>query len=592
MAGAAAATQAMLLRATAGEPAATADLVAVALVAGLFVLLVVIGGRLSPRALALAAGLPAGLGGIAISLPVVLELPGANLLFLGVLAFLSVFLAMRGALRPQPQPIGPRGTVGVLLGMAALTGLVLGLTSGSGPALDQWLPAVLGGALLLALGPLAGLLLPVALLPAPHADPTGGWQASGPVPDGPDIVLITVDTLRADHAADMAAVQRIADTGVAMAGQASSPWTLPSMASLMTGLEPHNHGAGRDRDGGFHGLPADRRTMAQVLAEAGWDTAATIENPFVGGAFGIPRGFARVIEVEPRAYAMPKAPLTDRSRLWEASLAAALGLLPPLADGADRHVAHVRTFLAQRRDRPLFMWVHLFDPHLPFRHAVQLDLGLGQRVSLATRVRVAEDEPPPDDLADLARAYAHEVAVTDRALVEILDLLGPPPDRGRILVFTADHGEEFGEHGGWEHGHSMYQELLAIPLVIDGIDGLQPGVAGLVDVAPTVLAAVGMPITDVDGRDLRRGPTAAVRSSAPLYGPPDQRAVRAGHRKGIDHGDGVVAYDLTADPAEQTPLPGDPVLQALLPPVFSPAQGNGQVDAATRSRLEALGYVE
>ncbi|RME22565.1 MAG: hypothetical protein D6798_15465 [Deltaproteobacteria bacterium] len=587
--GATAATEAVVLRVSSGLAVPGPDLVALVAVGAIMVGGIVLAAAHSERAGAVMAGLPTTLAAMAVSVPVVMDFPGAGP-FVGVLVLLSAVLGLRTALRAVPRWLGPRAAIASLLAMVGLTWAVEILSQGHSP--QPWQAAGLGAGavLLLGLGRWAGLAIPLVLIGGPS--PEERWTADGPVPDGPDVVLLTVDTLRADHAANMEVVARIASDGVVLEGQAASPWTLPSMATLMTGLEPHHHGAGRDAGGAFHGLAPEIPTLAATLAAAGWDTAATIENPFVGSAFGVPRGFARVREIGPLPFALPKQPLSDRSRLWEASLASLLGMLPPLPDGADRHVADVADFLARRRDRPLLLWVHLVEPHLPYHHAIDLDIGLGRRLALATLVRQAEDQPPPENLAELRLAYDHEVQVADRALCAVLDLLGPPPARGRIVVFTADHGEEFGEHEGWEHGHSMFQELLAVPLVIGGIEGVEPGRAGLVDVAPTVLAAVGLAGQDLDGRDLAGGPTTVIRSSAPLYGPVDLRAVLAGDRKAIGSGEGITAYDLRADPGEQRPVRVDPILEALLPPPYAPTGAAEDVDPATRARLRSLGYVD
>ncbi len=587
--GATAATEAVLLRVTSGAAVAGADLGGQLAVGVALVLLITLAARASARAGALAAGLPVTLTSLYLSVPVVMDFPGSGP-FLVALAALSVTLGARTALRSVPCWPKPRAAVASVLGMALLTWAVDALSQGTVPAGWQVAGLAGGAALVLVLGPLAGLALPVALLGG--GPPTERWTATGPVPEGPDVVLITVDTLRADAAAEMGSVSRLAAGGTVLQGQASSPWTLPSMATLMSGLEPHHHGAGRDADGGFHGLAADIPTLASTLAAAGWDTAATIENPFVAGSFDVPRGFARVREAAPVPFALARQPLSDRCRLWEARLLVALGLLPPLPEGATLHVADAADLLALRRDRPLLLWVHLFDPHLPYRHALDLDLSLPRRLSLATLVREAEDEPPPADLDGMRVAYDHEVEVVDEALLELLDRLGPPSPRGRVVVFAADHGEEFGEHDGWEHGHSMYQELLAVPLVITGVEGLAPGRGGLVDVVPTVLSAVGVSLPDLDGRDLAGGPTTVVRSSAPLYGPADLRAVLAGDRKAIDVGGETLAFDLARDPAELQALRADPILTALLPPPFAPVSRAQAVDPAVRARLESLGYVD
>ena len=137
---------------------------------------------------------------------------------------------------------------------------------------------------------------------------------------------------------------------------------------------------------------------------------------------------------------------------------------------------------------------------------------------------------------------------------------GPPGPRGRIVVLTSDHGEEFLEHGGLEHGHSFYQEVLAVPLVVSGVaadnrlgTSAASRVVGVTDIAPALLEAAGGP----------RSPLSeAYVSQNPIYGPPPEYserdpsawAVREGDWKLIRHGPGPEVYDLAEDPGERSDL--------------------------------------
>ncbi|MFZ5477698.1 MAG: sulfatase-like hydrolase/transferase, partial [Myxococcota bacterium] len=413
-----------------------------------------------------------------------------------------------------------------------------------------------------ALGRWAPVLAPLVFWPHPE----GRWTAEGPAPAGRDVVLITVDTLRVDAARAMRHLP-----GPVRAARTSSPWTLPSLASLHTGLEPGEHGALRLSEG-FGRVADHAEPLAEVFARAGWDTAATVESPFCDPAFGLHRGFARYRAAAERDWIVPRAPTGERARSVAGVLLAAAGLAPGDPGGADARVADVRAIVAARRDRPLFLWVHLLDPHLPYRHAADPELRAATRVALLPRL---------DDalLARLREAYAREVDVVDGAIARVREALP-----GAIVAVTSDHGEEFGEHGGFEHGHTMYEELLAVPLATN-----EPALDGVVatrELARALPAAAGVP-----GATFTPDPTAPRTATNPLYGPLDLRAVRVGDAKRVARGEERWSYDLAADPGERSP--GDDVaLEPLLPPVPGDEGAAVPIGAGMRAQLEALGYVE
>jgi len=233
----------------------------------------------------------------------------------------------------------------------------------------------------------------------------------------------------------------------------------------------------------------------------------------------------------------------------------------------------------------------VLEPHTPYRHALDLPLAWSERIELTRLIRSAKDATPsPAEIDRYRKAYAHQVDVADRALLELLDLFEARP---AVVIFTADHGEEFLDHGGWEHGHTLYQELLGVPLAIAGIPGLAPQVAGLVDVVPTLLAALELDASGLDGRDLARTPPGPIRSASTLYAGSTPRAVRLGPRKLVADDQGLREFDLAHDPGEQTPLPASPELEALLPPPWTPAVASpAPRDPLTRRQLESLGYVD
>lgn len=503
--------------------------------------------------------LPLVVYGLGLLTPTLLHLPAWHVLSAVVAALLVLLLRDRLEARPLLLGLG---------GVAALALVMTGVDQHQAPSaeLAVGLTLVLGACV--GLGRWAPVLLPLALIAAPDGE---SWRVEGEA-EGRDVVLITIDTLRVDAADDMRSVSWLENRGLRLQAQAPSPWTLPSMATLMTGLPPHEHG-GLRVEGGFSAMGGP--TLAEHYEGLGYDTAATAENPFVGSPFGFDRGFARFRHEGEQRFALPRVPWTATARPLGATLLARLGLLPRTPVGVARRLRDARELLAERRERPLFLWIHILDPHLPYAHAWDLQRPLVDRVTLATGNRLALGEEP--DLELLREGYDHEVQVVDEALLGFLKDLGPDT----VVVLTSDHGEAFGEHGGWEHGHSLYQELLSVPLVIKGLE-VHPGPAGLIDV-PKTLAGLGR------GHDLAL-PRVAVpyTSSNPLYGDRTRRAVRLRDEKLILTAEGPQAYDLTLDPRELSPREDDS-LGPLLPPV--PSAAAVVEDDALRG-LEALGYVE
>ncbi len=591
------AAEAVLARAT-GFPLAFRDLAiaagAAALLAiggGSVVALLPLGAAARQLALGAAAALPVAL--VASGIPYYALVPGpARLGVAGALGLASLALGAAVALARHTArlpvaavlaPIAVAAAVTWVLGggglpsTRALAGVAIGWIAmaaiGSLPRSQAKSPsplAVESGRLLAALAAGAfALLSPLRFSGAPVA-----WIATNAAPEAPDILLLSVDTLRADAAGEMEVHARLArDGAVFREVQSAAPWTLPALATLHTGLPVSGHGAGLSILGSS-GIRASAPTLAERLAAAGYDTAAVVaRNGFAGRGFGFDRGFAVFdygCDVVARA-ALPRNQATCAVR--PVAVHALLSFVPPgavrrvasrlglpLVDGAEGVVERALSVAARRRDRPLFLWLHFIDPHRPYRHVAGSDVPGELREKLASlSVKELRADPvwrTPAGRDALWAAYRHEIRVLDRELVRLLDALGPPRANGRITVFTADHGEEFLEHGGLEHGHTLYQELLAVPLVIEGAGaGTHGSVAGLVDVAPTLLAAAGLPRDGLPGRDLF-GPEAAAATYVSrnlLYGdaPEDVVGVRRGPWKVIASPTQTALYELETDPHER-----------------------------------------
>ncbi len=487
---------------------------------------------------------------------------------------LALAIAAAWSLEPAIAPVEA-------IARLVATLLALGAVAHAGPR--SW-PAIAGCAAVAAWWP--------ATIDAPV------WDAEGDA-SGPDLVLITVDTLRADQAAKMESWSRLAAAGAStLDATAASPWTLPSMAAVMTGQPVRGHGARREK-GAFAAVRADVPMLAEQLAARGYDTAAVVApNPWLGASFGFSRGFAHFDHLRDASIgALPRGRYAGgRARPTVARWLTAAGALPERPHGeAFDVVERASETLADRRSgRPLFLWVHLLDPHLPYTHAVDLDeLSHAERVALTSLSRrEVVGGRTALDRSVIEAAYRHEVEVVDRAILRLLDELGPEPANGRVVALTADHGEELWDHGGFEHGHALWQEVVGVPLVLVGGPRQLDEPAAPLDVHDHLLRAAGL--------SPPRQPTPRMLVVENLMhgaDPAAQRAVRVGELKLVLTGDQAALYDLGADPGEQHDLSAERAdavarLRAALAR-GDDAPAGAVVDlTGDLGLLRALGYVE
>ena len=326
----------------------------------------------------------------------------------------------------------------------------------------------------------------------------------------PDLLVITVDTLRADRVGALHAprIAALAARGTSFT-HASTPRakTTPALASLWTGLLPAEHGV-RDLD---TPLAPEADTFAEALARAGYGTAAIVGNfVCVDRRSGLGQGFEVYVEDLPSQSGIPErigASITDGAL-------AAYGLGPGSADGAAPREALFEA------GRPSFLWLHYMDPHGPYtapeplRAAAEAQRGRSEpldRAALGPRAWLADYNVPesarlPDgriDVGYVRALYDAEVAYVDG---EIGRLLAGLEGAGRLersaVVLSADHGESLGENQYWfEHGRNAYEATCRVPLIVAWPAGLpggpKPGVhhgdVSLVDLAPTLLGLLGLP---------------------------------------------------------------------------------------------------
>jgi arylsulfatase A-like enzyme len=421
-----------------------------------------------------------------------------------------------------------------------------------------------------------------------------------------NVIVYMVDTLRADHlgcygygkptSPRIDAFAR--ESTLFLNAAAQSPWTRPSTASLLTGLWPRSHGVNGRKDT----LSPEALTLAEMLKSRGYRTGAFVTNGNVAKSLGLGQGFD-TYELLPRRRGTA-ADVTAQAAEW-------------IAGGS----------------APFFLFLHTVEPHAPYVPESPFRERFAPGVPdihgrLRTVHGLGRGQIPvtPKLIADLTALYDAEIAANDAAFGALLAHLETRGLRdSTAVVFVSDHGEEFFDHGGWEHGKTLHTEMLDVPLIIR-LPGMGEGrtvarQAQHIDVVPTLLAWLGMPVPNlIQGRSLlpwiqgRHAPVSPEDNTA--FSWLDVDGVRAGavstpdwrliDRRGPSSG--VALYDRWADPGERsgistgaganTParlaarflwsllrrreLEGGPALKA----------GEGVLDDEVIDQLRALGYIQ
>ena len=439
-------------------------------------------------------------------------------------------------------------------------------------------------------------------VPAIAAEPS---PPPRPAAARPNLVLYLADTLRADY---LGAYGHAAPTSPRLDGfareavlfedaWAQASWTRSAVASIFTGLHVGSHGVDRED----RVLPPAAQTLAEVLRAGGYGTGAFVANHLLGGRFGFDQGFDAWNPGPRTFYGAPAADLVREALVW--------------VDSAPR---------------PFFLYVHTMEPHAPYTPSDE-DLrpfaGDAYRGMTDTRALLRLGQLgtlAPEGLRFLRSRYEGEVHQNDRAFGALLDgLRARGLDDKTVVVFTADHGEEFLEHGGTEHTKTLYQELVRVPLVVRAPRGpggaREKGTVQQIDLMPTILSLSGLAAPrPLPGRDLSArltgpqgpGSAAPVLFSEERFAVVDKVAARAGDLKLIFNNDGpalwrarshLELYDLARDPLERTNLAASrPIALAFLErrlEAFRKAQAPdaGQsvaLSSAERDQLRALGYAQ
>ena len=391
-----------------------------------------------------------------------------------------------------------------------------------------------------------------------------------------NVLVVTVDTLRADRVGAYGSragatphIDALARRGIVFERAfTTAPLTLPAHASLFSGLLPMHSGV---RVNGTDRVPPEIPLLAEQLRASGFATGAAVGSFVLRSETGISRGFA--------AYDESFAANAGRNDRWEGER--------PGSEVVDRALA----WLDRAGSERFFLWVHLFDPHAPYA------------------------PPAPHAERFAGRPYEGEVAYADACLGRLLEGMR---ERGRLektfIVVAGDHGESLGEHGEATHGVFLYDATLRVPLIVVPPDARQTQAArrvaapvSLVDVAPTIREATGLPPSPSDGVSLlqsRPSPDRLVLAEsnypAVLLGWSPLRAARSADAKYVE-APRPEFYDLRADPAETRNLfrREDEAVRRLArelerrrssAPVRAAAPGAG-ADPEVARRLASLGYL-
>ena len=393
---------------------------------------------------------------------------------------------------------------------------------------------------------------------------------------GPNIILITVDTLRAqslpvynpDAPVKTPAIDAFAhDAVLYRMSQAQSSWTKASFGTIFTGLQPSVHGALTKASV----LAAGQTTIAERLSEAGYYTQGFPNNRNLLPFFGFDQGFTRYDFLDP-AFHFWGNYSTETLTLYQALRRVELRIrgnrMRPDQDYQPANTVTNRAlaWLDEERpaEAPFFLFIHYMDPHDPYF--------LADRITAYAFSWLGED-PDPSYRELLSQGYHDEVAFTDQHLGRLFDgLRAAGLFDDSLIILTADHGEELQEHGGWSHGQTLYEEQVHVPLIVHYPGGALSGtennhLARHIDLVPTMLHEAGLPVPpDLPGIPLERDGAHANGETTLSYAETDLAGTKAasvrsatekliyaqpGNPRGLPP---VAAFALQSDPTEQSNL--------------------------------------
>lgn len=565
--------------------------------------------------------------GIGLALRVLVRPSGAVAFALSGATVLAVLVAIIGRFRVfrdvfnetfDGAPISP-----AMFQVASLGGtiLVFGLAFVALRAVARRQPGVasplvvMGALVVVMLLARVGMALGTAPAPAPRTATLGQPH------QGPNVILILVDTLRADHLSSYGAknnttpaIDGLAADGTRFAkAYSQASWTRPSVATIFSSLYPSSHRAIHKADA----LPDAVVTLAEVMQGAGYATVGFANNINVAPLFGFQQGFDQYVFLEPEFFfgateSAAQLTIYNQLRLVRERYISQKKWVENYYQPADVVSKHGLDWLAARDPaRPFFMLLHYMEPHDPyFVHPYN-----GEAYA-----RVANPNPDPAMADKYRAAYEGAIRFLDDELAKLFaELKAKGIYDESLILLTADHGEEFQEHGGWWHGTTLYDEQLAVPLLVKAPKGGPTGVVNdhvvsSLDIAPTIIAAAGIPVPQAmvgkalglaadapAPRDHAFAENELEGNSLQAYRSGGMKVIHAnpGNPRGLpDH----QLFDVVADPGEQKDLITSHTevanqLTADMSVVQSHAESiavestGTSIDAASEERLRALGYV-
>lgn len=388
----------------------------------------------------------------------------------------------------------------------------------------------------------------------------------------PNVILISIDSLRADHLHcygydrnTSPHIDQLAREGVLFVNTfSSSGWTLPAHVSMLTSLVVPTHGVVKpDKK-----IDRKVKTLAQALKEHGYTTAGFISAVFVHAIYGFDKGFDVYEDLSADPSILEKHP--DSTHVIEAIFSDVEGITSP------RITRRVTQWLHENRKKPFFLFLHYFDVHYDYMppppYDTMFDPGYTGTISAKNYYYNDAVNPnmSPADLKHIIALYDGEIRFVDEHIGLLLERLKESHlDKNTIIIVTADHGEEFFEHGGKDH-RTLYDEVLRIPLIIKWPGHIPEGkrvnsLAGIIDIMPTVLdLACGDTTGTMMGKSLRNQIFGDGNSSSPpllgelvcLHNDSHLFSLRTDKAKIIFDStyDKTYIYDLANDPGETEDL--------------------------------------
>jgi len=437
----------------------------------------------------------------------------------------------------------------------------------------------------------------------------------------PNIILVMVDTLRADHLSCYGAdiqtpnLCRIADDGTLYQGFSHASWTKPATASLLTSTLPSTHGAIAKPST----LSRDLTLISEAMQDGGYTTGGIVSNVNLAESFGFAQGYDDYYYLGPDYIAYAEE---SSSKLIIYQLMRQLWLGRAGGDEVrfsdfyqDSQVVNATAFdwLERRKDERFFLFLHYMDPHDPYFEHPYNGIGVA---------RVSMPEPESKEAARLQALYRGEIEYLDVQFGKLLAKLeadGLYDDT--VIVITADHGEEFDEHGGFWHGLTLYDEQIHVPLLIKwakngdrAAPGAASGIARLIDVGPTLLGVAGLDVPEsMQGIDLRAPYSTRLEKDRHVFSEEDHEGnilwslrtedeklivANPGNPRGLPE---RAFFDISGDPGETDPYP-DPEAEERLEEMARLARLAAEGVAVESEdvemtfedceRLRMLGYVE